>query len=146
MGFLTFSVVIFMAVFGLPFIFPDSEILGAGVFWSGIVFINIPIILVIAVQFKTGQGGCKVVVNIDENADYQTPAKSGGYRHGKTSDDKYWKLGMFYCNPDDPACIVEDRFGTNLGFNYSRLPVKIGVAVMLLGLAALYVWVTMQVL
>jgi hypothetical protein len=43
------------------------------------------------------------------------------------SDDKYWALGLFYHNPDDPACFVGNRFGGNIGFNYSRLPVKIGV-------------------
>jgi uncharacterized membrane protein len=60
----------------------------------------------------------------------------------KSGDDKFWKLGTFYCNPDDPAFIVEDRFGFNLGFNYSRFPVKVGIAALIFSLAALYAWVT----
>lgn len=35
-------------------------------------------------------------------------------------DDRYWKLGMFYYNPDDPTLLIEDRFGVNTGFNYGR--------------------------
>jgi uncharacterized membrane protein len=56
------------------------------------------------------------------------------------SDDKYWALGLFYHNPDDPACFVGNRFGGNIGFNYSRLPVKIGVTLGIAVTAATYVW------
>lgn len=35
-------------------------------------------------------------------------------------DDRYWKLGMFYYNPEDPTLLIEDRFGVNTGLNYGR--------------------------
>ena len=57
-------------------------------------------------------------------------------------DDRNWILGMFYFNPEDPAHIVEGRFGTNIGLNYARLPVKIGMVLFLACLVALYVWMT----
>lgn len=35
-------------------------------------------------------------------------------------DDKYWKFGMFYYNPDDPALFVEKRFGVGWTSNFAR--------------------------
>ncbi|GAC43239.1 DUF5808 domain-containing protein [Paenibacillus popilliae] len=34
-------------------------------------------------------------------------------------DDKYWKLGMFYYNPNDPAVWVEKRSGLGLTNNFA---------------------------
>jgi len=53
---------------------------------------------------------------------------------------------MFYYNPDDPAVIIEDRFGTNIGFNYARLPVQIGTALFGVGFVVMYVWLTVVLL
>lgn len=35
-------------------------------------------------------------------------------------DDRYWKLGTFYINPDDPALFVEKRFGSGWTNNFAR--------------------------
>lgn len=35
-------------------------------------------------------------------------------------NDKYYKWGMFYYNPNDPAVLVDKRFGTGIAFNYAR--------------------------
>ncbi len=35
-------------------------------------------------------------------------------------DDRYWKLGSFYYNPDDPALFVEKRFGIGWTSNFAR--------------------------
>jgi uncharacterized membrane protein len=59
------------------------------------------------------------------------------------SDDRLWAWGLFYHNPDDPACLIGDRFGGNIGFNYSRLPVKIGVTIFVAVIAASYIWMTL---
>jgi uncharacterized membrane protein len=94
--------------------------------------------LVVVVPVVSGQGGCKIKCVVYEklNVDCtQTAPLTGG-----RSDDSRWILGLFYYNPDDPAYIIEDRFGSNLGFNFSRLPVKIGVVIGLVGLIVLYVW------
>ena len=144
-GFLTLTVIFFIAMFWLPVIFPDSPVWGARIFWSGMILIALPIIVITVVMVKTGQGGCKVKIDYDpdDGADYQLSAAATENANTR-SDDKYWKWGMFYYNSDDPARIVENRFGTNLGFNYARLPAKIGAAVVLLGLIVLYVWLTIQ--
>ncbi len=45
---------------------------------------------------------------------------------GKTSlidpreDDRYWKLGCIYYNPDDPSLMVEKRFGIGWTLNMAR--------------------------
>ena len=49
---------------------------------------------------------------------------------------------MIYYNPDDPAIVVETRFGSKLGFNYARLSVKIVMAVLLLAVIVTYSWTT----
>ena len=35
-------------------------------------------------------------------------------------EDKYWKLGIFYVNPDDPSLFVPDRFGVGWTNNFGR--------------------------
>jgi len=141
LGFLTLSMILFLSALGIFIILPDLPVIGAHMFWASMILMIVPVAVLIAVQIKTGQGGGKVKIEINEDADIHAPS-SGRPNAGERGDDKYWVLGMFYYNPEDPAVIVEDRFGTNLGFNYARLPVKIGAAVLLLGLIALYVWMT----
>ncbi|MGA9884788.1 MAG: DUF5808 domain-containing protein [Candidatus Acidiferrales bacterium] len=34
--------------------------------------------------------------------------------------DEHWKMGIFYYNPDDPALLVEKRFGIGYTFNFAR--------------------------
>lgn len=36
-------------------------------------------------------------------------------------EDKYWKLGIFYVNPDDSSLFVPDRFGVGWTNNFGRL-------------------------
>ncbi|TRM80464.1 hypothetical protein DJ524_07535, partial [Sulfolobus sp. D5] len=35
-------------------------------------------------------------------------------------DDKYWKLGMFYYNPNDDRVIIPKRFGSGYTFNFGN--------------------------
>jgi uncharacterized membrane protein len=39
---------------------------------------------------------------------------------GDGTPDECWKLGMFYCNPADPAIFVEKRFGIGYTFNFGN--------------------------
>ena len=55
-------------------------------------------------------------------------------------NDEFYKWGMFYYNPDDPAVMVEKRFGVGLDFNYARWQAKVFVvfvALILVGSLAL---------
>ena len=146
MGFLTFGMILMIAVMGLPILFPDSPVWGRHIFWGCMIIFTIPMALLIVTQIKTGQGGCKIKLAIDEDSedDLESPSMKSRIRgHG---DDRYWIFGMFYYNPDDPAYVVENRFGTKIGFNYARILVKIGVALLFVGLVAMYVWMTMLLL
>lgn len=39
---------------------------------------------------------------------------------GDRTPDACWKAGLFYYNPDDPALLVEKRFGIGYTFNFAR--------------------------
>lgn len=61
--------------------------------------------------WKYGQGGEKLVFSeIDEPVDEVT----------EVDEEKYWKLGMFYYNSEDPAIFVEKRFGIGSTINLAR--------------------------
>jgi uncharacterized membrane protein len=139
MGIMTAGISAMMAFIGLMIIFPELYV----PFW---IIILLPLAAVVPLIFnivRSGQGGCRIKVKeiATEAAETRNGISNsnGGFCRG---DDKYWALGMFYHNPEDPAYIVEDRFGNNLGFNYSRLPVKIGIVLLALGIVALYAWMT----
>ena len=194
LGFLTLVTVFFIAIIGLPFVFPGSTEWVGILVWACAVFIFVPIIYLIYSQVKTGQGGCKIRINgfaggvsggsagngksggntgsvgSAEGGGSAVNGKNGGNTGSvgsaegggsagnagnggtrapsgapgrKRDDDRFWFWGMFYYNKEDPACVVENRFGTKIGFNYAQLPVQIGSVALILGLVALYAWMTL---
>jgi uncharacterized membrane protein len=58
---------------------------------------------------RMGQGGSRLV----DTAEYQPPI-------GDRTPDTAWRWGLFYYNPDDPALIVEKRFGFGYTFNFGN--------------------------
>ena len=86
----------------------------------------------IFLSVKAGQGGTKLRPAITDAdvaaAGYPLPDDRQSQK--RYSDDRFWKLGMFYYNPEDPALFVEDRFGNNGGLNYAR-PAALIIAVLL---------------
>ncbi|MCL1951187.1 MAG: DUF1648 domain-containing protein [Oscillospiraceae bacterium] len=135
LGFLTLAITAMMALAGLPMVFPEFK----APFWLTLLLTLLPVAALIAVVVYAGQGGCKLKPKVTEEGGPAPAGKNGVPGRG---DDQSWALGMFYHNREDPAVLVEDRFGSNLGFNYARLPVKIGVAAFLLAFAAGYAWLT----
>jgi uncharacterized membrane protein len=59
-------------------------------------------------MFAVGQGGSRIRIHTGE------PSDRGEINH---DEDRYWKLGQFYCNPKDPAIFVEKRFGVGYTVN-----------------------------
>ena len=145
LGFLTFTIILVMALFGLVVLFPYSALASPVLFWGGLAVIHIPIVVLIVVFVKTGQGGCKVTIELEgaETAGIDESAHTVTTHPGR-GDDKFWRLGMFYYNPDDPAYFVEYRFGGSFSLNYARLPAKIGAGLLVIGLVAMYVWITIM--
>lgn len=85
--------------------------------WSGkvqtivpLVFIGLILIGTLILTITTGQGGSRI--KLSDNAE----------RGSETSadHDKYWKLGLFYFNWNDPAIFVEKRFGVGWTINFAR--------------------------
>ncbi len=57
---------------------------------------------------KIGQGGSRV------------SGPSNSKVLNVRDDDRFWKLGVFYFNPDDPSLFVEKRFGIGWTSNFAR--------------------------
>jgi uncharacterized membrane protein len=50
---------------------------------------------------------------------------------GDRTDDRFWKLGVFYFNRDDPSVMVEKRFGIGYTMNFAH-PVAWAILLLLL--------------
>lgn len=92
-----------------------------------IVIISFTLLIIggaIYLSITTGQGGSRV--------------KHGTVTHnGKAvnrDDDKYWKLGVFYFNPGDPALFLEKRFGVGWTINLGR-PLAIFIFILIIASA-----------
>lgn len=91
----------------------------------------VPIIYVILVcagsiilSVTTGQGGSRI-------------GKKAAMENGKVidrDDDRYWKLGVFYFNPKDPAIFLEKRFGVGWTNNWAH-PLSWIFIIVVIGLA-----------
>jgi uncharacterized membrane protein len=92
----------------------------------------IPLILTIGLvsgsiilSITTGQGGSRVKTT--------TTGVNGAVLD--RDDDRYWKLGMFYFNPNDPSLFLEKRFGVGWTINLAQ-PIGWVIFIVIIGLAA----------
>jgi uncharacterized membrane protein len=79
----------------------------------------------IVLSITTGQGGSRVKTT--------TTGVNGAVLD--RDDDRYWKLGMFYFNPNDPSLFLEKRFGVGWTINLAR-PIGWIIFTVIIGLAA----------
>ena len=77
--------------------------------WIVTVWLVLLFILFIYVILKYGQGGERF-----------KPAEVVDNKFQLVDDDQFWKWGIFYYNPNDPAIFVEKRFGIGLTVNFAR--------------------------
>ncbi|MEF2966144.1 DUF5808 domain-containing protein [Paenibacillus sp. M1] len=83
--------------------------LGTGVIT--LVSFGVPVVIVLAavfLSFTTGQGGSR------------TGRKEAGSGVQPVDDDRHWKLGSIYFNPQDPSIFVEKRTGIGWTFNFAH--------------------------
>lgn len=74
------------------------------------LFASVTIIcILLTIAFRIGQGGWKIGEKQDTDDNKIN-----------REDDKYWKLGMIYFNPNDPAIFIEKRFGIGWTHNMAR--------------------------
>jgi uncharacterized membrane protein len=71
------------------------------------------LVAVILLSVKVGQGGSRLsnVEPVVDKVEKQAVRRD---------EDYYWKLGIIYFNPEDPALIVEKRFGVGWTLNFGR--------------------------
>lgn len=104
---------------------------------KGVMFLIIsvvfPIVLIIGtliLAIYTGQSGSRINVDIKER---KTKAVA-------VDDNKYWKLGLFYFNPQDPSIWLEKRMGIGWTINMGN-PIAVGGFIVFLILLFIYVGV-----
>lgn len=68
----------------------------------------------IVVLARANLGGMRVAEAAGEAT--EAPASLAG----DGTEDRFWKAGMFYFNRNDPALMVEQRFGLGYTFNFAR--------------------------
>lgn len=83
-----------------------SESIGAGVLALGVLTGVLAFGGVIYLLARYGQGGARV--------------EGGGELTDGLADNRYWKWGVFYINRDDPAIMVEKRFGLGYTINFGN--------------------------
>ena len=73
------------------------------------LFIVLILLGTILLSVKTGQGGSRIHIDGTEG-------------NGKVDrdDDRYWKLGQFYVNKNDPSVFIEKRFGIGWTNNWAH--------------------------
>lgn len=82
----------------------NSPTLGPGVYLiTTVVYLVVVLAGVLVLALRTGQGGSRL----------GTPAETAIDR----TDDRYWIGGIVYVNRDDPAVVVERRFGIGWTLN-----------------------------
>ncbi|MDR3052642.1 MAG: DUF5808 domain-containing protein [Coriobacteriales bacterium] len=88
-------------------------LLGSTDVWAilvpGFVLLAVVGVATYILMFRVGQGGSRL----------REPAGQGA-RAANVDDDRYWKLGLIYVNPNDPALFVETRFGVGYTANLGR--------------------------
>ena len=78
---------------------------------------------------RYGQGGSRL-----ENPQGDAPLTDG------LADNRLWKLGVFYVNPEDPSWLVEHRFGFGYTLNFGNPRAVATFAAFLAALLGLAAW------
>jgi len=79
----------------------------------------------IILALTTGQGGSRVKTFVGESGETQIIDRD---------DDRYWKLGQFYFNKNDPSLFIEKRFGVGWTINFAR-PLAITIFLLIILIA-----------
>ncbi|RLL40350.1 DUF1648 domain-containing protein [Oceanobacillus piezotolerans] len=97
---------------------------------SSSLITRLPLIIVVIIiggaiilSVTTGQGGSRLKNHSHESTNITA-----------RDDDKYWKLGQFYFNKNDPALFLEKRFGIGWTVNLAR-PLAWIILLAVIGLA-----------
>lgn len=85
-----------------------------GVAGAGVLLLPLLVaVILVIVLARLGQGGSRLVPHTETRPGSSQPI-------GDRTADRYWRLGVFYVNRDDPAVVVEKRFGLGYTLNFAR--------------------------
>jgi uncharacterized membrane protein len=92
----------------VPVVLP-TFLLGRLAVWPLPALTFVAIVATLITLIRVGQGGSRTVAR----AEFQPPI-------GDHTPDAAWKWGLIYYNPDDPALLVESRFGLGYTLNFGN--------------------------
>lgn len=122
LGLLTLVLSAGMAVLQLSMVLPEFWHLNSLAFWLIVGGSTVGVLAMLGVVFWE----CAKVNRLLKAV--SPPEESGE----SPDNDRFYKWGMFYYNPDDPAVLVEKRFGVGMDFNYASWQAKAFLAAMVL--------------
>lgn len=128
------SGVVLTAGIGITFQLSSLEVIRLGQSVVIVLLLCAPILVgSVVLSLVYGQSGARAVKRLSVSDELLA------------DDDAYWKLGVFYFNPDDPALFVPERFGIGWTCNFARpsvwVIVGVGALVIILFSIALFVLV-----
>jgi uncharacterized membrane protein len=88
-----------------------------------LVFVLAFTVVIVVLLMRFGQGGTRLAGSAAAGSGAVAPT-------GDRTPDKYWKLGLFYINRNDPALFVESRFGIGFTLNFGHLGAWIFLALL----------------
>ena len=107
--FLVATGVLLTACIGLTFQLSALSVISLGQAAVAVMVAIVPIVVgSIALSVVYGQAGSRVFRSMQ------------GSERLLADDDEHWKLGIFYCNPDDASLFLPERFGIGWTFNLAR--------------------------
>jgi len=80
-------------------------------------------VVIVVLMLRYGQGGTRLTRDAVAAPGTAAPV-------GDRTPDKYWMLGLFYFNRNDPALFVEKRFGIGYTINFGHPGVWVFLAVL----------------
>ncbi|MUK88334.1 DUF1648 domain-containing protein [Ornithinibacillus sp. L9] len=111
-----------LSIIQLSFIYPINQQFMVVV---PLVFSLVITLGAIWLSITTGQGGSRVITHDKDEAEKRI----------NRDDDKYWKLGVFYFNKNDPSLFLEKRFGVGWTNNWAN-PLSWIIIIVIILLAA----------
>ena len=84
------------------------------------------LLITIGIGIYTGQGGANLKSTKPSTASY-----------ANKDDDDFYKLGVFYYNPNDPSIFVEKRFGIGWSLNFGNKVAMIFLVLILIATLAI---------
>lgn len=116
--FLLATGVLLCAVMSLVFMLSSLEMLSLGAAAAIIIVACIPVVVgAVALSVIYGQAGSRLFSRMQQQAE---GAEGAVVELMPLDDDKHWKLGIIYYNPDDASLWLPERFGIGWTMNFAR--------------------------